>query len=87
MLNTVLWALLTGGVTGAVWIGIVLFQRQARLAAGYRELESERQQFRDELEALHNQLSETQDRLDFVERRLRSGESTGTPPGQVPSST
>ena len=28
MLQIVVWALLTGGVTGAVWVGIVLLQRE-----------------------------------------------------------
>ena len=87
MLNTILWALLTGGVTGAVWIGVVLLGRQRRLAAEHRELLEDRQSFLDELEAMETRLAATQERLDFVERHLASGSRADPilpPPTQGP---
>ncbi len=53
-MNIVIWALATGGITGAVWVAIVLIQRQRRIDRGRRGLDDA------ELEA----------RLDFAERLL-----------------
>jgi hypothetical protein len=64
------WALLTGGVTGATWMGIVLFSRQRRLAREHRELLEDRQRALDELETLTGRVTELQDRLEFVERQI-----------------
>lgn len=66
----IVWALTTGGITGAVWIGIVALSRQARLAASNRELLEDRQRTLDELEAITRRVVELEDRLDFTERHL-----------------
>lgn len=82
--RVVLWALLSGGVTGGVWMGIVLLSRQRRLTAEHRELLEDRQRTLDELEVLGNRMIEMQDRLDFVERHLaaeRDPERLAPPPG------
>jgi len=73
MLEVVLWALGTGGITGAVWVGIVLFDRQRRLAREHRELVEDRQRTLDELQAVSQRLIALEDRLDFAERRLTRG--------------
>ena len=70
ILNVVLWALLTGGVSGAVWMAIVLIQRQQRLAKEHAELLEDRQRTLDELDTMSKRLVEVEDRLDFAERRL-----------------
>jgi hypothetical protein len=74
MLQVIVWALVTGGITGAVWVGVVLFDRQRRLAQDHRELLEDRQRTLDELQAVSERLHSVEDRLDFTERRLRSGE-------------
>jgi hypothetical protein len=69
-LQVVLWALLTGMVTGGAWVGIVLVRHQRRLARleppplddVYRRL--------DELEGVGQRLAEIEDRVDFAERLL-----------------
>ena len=67
--QVVLWALLTGGITGAVWVAIVMFQRQRRIdaeRAGVDELEA---RMRD-LEGSGQRVAELEERLDFAERLL-----------------
>lgn len=71
MLQIVLWALATGGITGAAWIGIVLMGRQKRLAQEHRALLEDRQRTLDALEAVEQHVMELEDRLDFAERRIR----------------
>lgn len=71
MLQIILWALATGGITGAAWIGIVLGGRQKRLAREHRELLEDRQRTLDALEAVEQHVMELEDRLDFAERRIR----------------
>ncbi len=70
--TTILWALLTGTVTGAAWMGIVLLRRQARLLRDYRSLRLEMERRLDALEATDTQLAQLEERLDFTERILRS---------------
>lgn len=79
MLQIVLWALATGGITGAVWMGIVLMGRQKRLAREHRELLDDRQHTLDALEAVQRHVMELEDRLDFAERRLRQPEDAQLP--------
>jgi hypothetical protein len=79
MLQVLLWALATGGITGAAWVGIVLMGRQKRLAREHRELLVDRQRTLDALEAVQQQVMELEDRLDFAERRLRQPEDAQPP--------
>lgn len=79
ILNTILWALLTGGLTGGAWVGIVLLSRQRHLSAQHQELLEDRQRTLDELERISTRLIEVEDRLDFAERRLaRPSDTPGT---------
>lgn len=72
MEHTVLWALLTGFVTGGAWVGIVLI----RLMRGQRALTEEQARFRgdihrlDEMDQVHARLAEVEERLEFTERLL-----------------
>lgn len=69
-LETVLWGLLTGGVTGAVWVGILALQRHEKMLARQRRLTEELQQRLDALEQVEPRLMEAEERLDFTERSL-----------------
>ena len=68
-MQIVLWALLTGGLTGAVWVGIVMYQRQQRIDHGRRDLD-EMDARLDELEGAEQRVAELEERLDFAERLL-----------------
>jgi flagellar motility protein MotE (MotC chaperone) len=68
-MQIVLWALLTGGITGAVWVGIVMYQRQRRIDHGRRDLD-EMDTRLDELEGAERRVAELEERLDFAERLL-----------------
>jgi hypothetical protein len=81
MLQILLWALATGGVTGAVWAGIILMGRQKRLAREHRELLEDRQRTLDALESVQHHVMELEDRLDFAERRIRQPEENRSSPG------
>ena len=65
----VLWALLTGGITGAVWVGIVMFGRQRRIDAGRRDLDDVNARL-DDLDGAERRVAELEERLDFAERLL-----------------
>ena len=72
MEHTVVWALLTGFVTGGAWVGIVL----VRLMRQQRQLGDEQERFRgdlhrlDEMEQVQARLAEMEERLEFTERLL-----------------
>lgn len=67
---TVLWALLTGAITGGVGIGIVLLQRIRKISEQQpAELEDMRRRL-DELEVVERRLTEVEGRLEFTERLL-----------------
>jgi hypothetical protein len=68
--HIVLWALLTGGITGGAWVGIVLLRRQRRLTEEqWRLLEATRAQL-DVMAETQARLSEAEARLDDAERAL-----------------
>ena len=65
-----LWALLTGGITGGAWVGIVLLRRQRRLTEEqWRLLEATRAQL-DVMAETQARLSDAESRLDDAERAL-----------------
>jgi hypothetical protein len=70
ILQVVLWALVSGGITGGVWMAIVLFDRQKRLTRENAELLRDRQRALDALEDLTGRVAELEDRLEFTERVL-----------------
>ncbi len=82
MENTIVWALLTGFVTGGTWVGIVLFRVMRR----QRELTGEQDRFRtdlhrlDELDQVHARLAEVEERLEFAERLLTRPQGAQLPP-------
>lgn len=68
-MNLVLWALATGVITGAVWIAIVMHERQKRIN-DRRESADELAARIDALEASEARVAELEERLDFTERLL-----------------
>jgi F0F1-type ATP synthase membrane subunit b/b' len=67
--NVILWALANGVIIGAVWIGIVMYERQKRIN-DRRESADELAARIDALEASEARVAELEERLDFNERLL-----------------
>ena len=67
---TIIWALLTGAVSGGAWVGIVLLRRQHRLSSHQLQLVEDVERRLDELADVGNRLAEVEERLDFAERLL-----------------
>jgi hypothetical protein len=70
MLGTVVWALLTGLITGGVWVAILLVRHQRQLTQLDPELLHDLQSRVTELEEVGGRLGEVEGRLDFAERLL-----------------
>lgn len=70
MVNELLWALTTAGITGGVWVGIVLTSRYRRLLAEQQAVTERLQRRLDAVEDVQGRLGEVEERLDFAERRL-----------------
>jgi Tfp pilus assembly protein PilO len=68
--QVLIWALLTGGITGATWIGILALQRHEKMLERQRKLTDELQQRLAALEQVEGRLLEAEERLDFTERSL-----------------
>jgi hypothetical protein len=74
MTNVIVWALLTGLVTGGAWVGIVLGRQRRRLGRfDYREIEDLRRRVAELERGVGDRLSAAEERLDFVERLLPRG--------------
>ena len=81
MMEPILWALLTGIVTGGVWLGIVLAGRQRRLSRQDPVLLEDMRERLLRLEDVEKRLAEVEERLDFAERLLaRQREPERLPP-------
>lgn len=80
MSGPIVWALLTGALTGGVWVGIVLLQRIRRIAERQpAELEDVRRRL-DELDGVERRLAEVEERLEFTERLLAQRPEPRLPP-------
>lgn len=78
-MHVVLWALFTGGITGAVWVAIVMFQRQHRIDAGRADVDALERRM-EHLEGADQRVAELEERLDFAERLLAAHrEQTSAP--------
>ncbi len=76
----VIWALVTGAISGGVWVGIVLLQRIRRISERQpAELEDMRRRL-DELENVERRLTEVEGRLEFTERLLAQQKEAGRLP-------
>lgn len=79
-METVVAVLLTGIITGGVWVAIVLLRRQYRLTEQQPALLDDIQKRLDELENAEKRLAELEERLDFAERLLTRQQD----PGRLP---
>jgi len=70
MSATIVWALLTGLVTGGAWVAVVLLQRQHRLIQQQPGLLEDVERRLDELDRIEKRLAEVEERLSFAERLL-----------------
>lgn len=82
MLNVVLWALLTGGVTGGAWVAIVLRRHQREMVDDHVEMSAHLQRQLDDLTAVDIRLAEVEERLDFAERLLGQRADVRLPPAK-----
>ncbi|MCC7055303.1 MAG: hypothetical protein IT355_18670 [Gemmatimonadaceae bacterium] len=62
----ILWAVLTSGITGGVWVAIVLLGNHARLRKEHADIGQQ-------LEARRAELARIEARLSQLEQRLPSG--------------
>ena len=69
-MEVMLWALLTGGITGGVWTAIVLRGRQRRLAEDYAALLEDNNAHVAELARVSLKMAELEERVDSAERLL-----------------
>jgi cell division protein FtsB len=69
-MEVVLWALLTGGITGGIWTAIVLKGRQRRLAEDYEALLEDNAAQVAELERVSRKMLDLEERVDSTERIL-----------------
>jgi len=71
MENVVLWALSTGFIAGAAWIGIVLLRRRSgALDAATLDRARERLGRLDRLDDVRGRVAQIEERLDYAERAL-----------------
>ena len=73
MLNILVWALLTGIVTGGTWVAIVLRRQQRLLSERQQALMEDTNRRLAELDQTYQRLAEVEERLDFAERLLTDG--------------
>lgn len=74
--TAIIWALLTGIVTGGAWAAIVLLGRQRRLAEHQAAMRLELERRLDGLEGVETRLADLEERVDFAERLLPRGRET-----------
>ena len=77
--TVVIWALLTGTISGGVWAGIVLLSRQRRLTERQDAIRLSLERRLDELEGVEARLAELEERVDFAERVLPANDGMQRP--------
>ena len=80
----VAWALATGAITGAIWVGTLLVSHLRKQAVQQPILLAQLEDRLERLEQVEKRLADVEDRLEFAERRLAAGpseERRSLPPG------
>lgn len=81
MSGAIVWALLTGTISGGVWVGIVLLRRIRQISERQPAQLEDMQRRLDELEHVDQRLAEVEARLEFAERLLsRQRDAERLPP-------
>ena len=70
----VMWALATGAITGAVWVGTLLVSHLRKQALQQPILLAQLEDRLDRLEQVERRLAEVEGRLEFAERLLAAGD-------------
>jgi predicted nuclease with TOPRIM domain len=79
--GAIVWALLTGTISGGVWVGIVLLRRIRQISERQPAQLEDMQRRLDELEHVDQRLAEVEARLEFAERLLsRQRDAERLPP-------
>jgi hypothetical protein len=68
VITVIVWALLTGGITGAVWVAIALRDQKRQIAELQLKLLDRLEARVDGLDLIDQRLAEFEERLDFAER-------------------
>lgn len=76
MVNVVVWALLTGMISGGVWVAIALREQKQRIAELQLRLLDRMEARVDGLDLIDRRLAEMEERLDFAERVRLSAPET-----------
>jgi len=79
-MEVVLWAFLTGGITGGVFVAIVLKARHRRAADDYEALLQDNAQHQDELERVTRKMQELEERVDSTEHHFLEQQRKELPP-------
>ena len=79
-MEVVLWAFLTGGITGGVFVAIVLRARHRRAADDYEALLQDNAQHQDELERVTRKMQELEERVDSTEHLFLEQQRKELPP-------
>ncbi|HEX5004385.1 MAG TPA: hypothetical protein VFV65_03670 [Gemmatimonadales bacterium] len=80
----VVWALFTGGITGAIWAGVLLTGHLKKLAKQQLFLLAQLEDRLDQVDALEQRLGEVEGRLEFAERVLAAAEPARRPDALPP---
>ena len=70
----VVWALATGAITGAVWIGTLIVTQLRKQAVQQPILLAQLEDRLQRLETVEKRLAEVEGRLEFAERLLAAGD-------------
>ncbi len=76
----VIWALLTGGITGGVWVSIVLLSNHAKLRQEQHDLGMEIESRRMEVARLDARLAQMESRYAQIESAVARERKTELPP-------
>jgi hypothetical protein len=79
MSETIAWALLTGMITGGVWVGILLLRHRVPRAGSDPYQLANIHSRPEQLEDVDRRLAEVEERLDFAERMLARHPETQKP--------
>ena len=80
----VVWALFTGGITGAIWAGVFLSSHLKKMAKQQLFLLAQLEERLDQVDTLEKRLGDVEGRLEFAERVIASGEPVRRPESLPP---
>ena len=82
--NTIIWALLTGLISGGAWIGIVVLRHQRELDRYDDDDMLGMERRLAELEQVATRVAELEERVEFTERMLAAARAPARLAGEPP---